>query len=206
MSKKIVILDYGMGNLRSVEKKIKSLKAEVLISNKQEDLLNAEKIILPGVGHFSKAMENLEKKGLLQTLNKCVLIDKKPILGICLGLQLMAKYSEEGGVKGLGWIDANVVKFDVHDKLNFKIPQMGWNTISIEKNSNLLQNISTKDEFYFVHSFHLVDVDEKIILNKTNYSFDFVSAIEKDNIFGVQFHPEKSHQAGEELIKNFINL
>lgn len=206
MKNKVTIVDYGMGNLFSVRKKFSSLGVEVIVTSNKEELENAEKIILPGVGHFAKAMENLKNKGLIEVLNRAVLIEKKPILGICLGVQLMAKFSEEGNVDGLGWIDATVERFKIKDTLKYKVPQMGWNTVSQEKDSKLMQNISLEDEFYFVHSYHLNVLEKEIILNKTNYEYDFVSAIEKDNIFGFQYHPEKSHNAGAQLIKNFINL
>ena len=206
MKDKIIIVDYGMGNLFSVRKKLYSLGIDAIVTSDKKELETADKIILPGVGHFAKAMENLKNKGLIKVLNQAVLVEKKPVLGICLGVQLMAKFSEEGNVDGLGWIDATVERFKIKDTLKYKVPQMGWNTVSQEKDSKLMHNISLEDEFYFVHSYHLNVLEKEIILNKTNYEYDFVSAIEKDNIFGVQYHPEKSHNAGAQLIKNFIEL
>ena len=203
---RILILDYGMGNIFSVQKKIKSLGITPIISNSKEEILSADKIILPGVGHFSKAMENLKKLNVIKVLNEKVLDKKTPVLGICLGMQLMALSSEEGKSNGLGWFDGTVRKFKIQDNLNFKVPQMGWNTISINKKSDLMLNIPDQSEFYFIHSFYIKCNVEKDILNKTIYEKEFVSAIQKDNIFGVQYHPEKSHEIGNEIFKNFINF
>jgi glutamine amidotransferase len=206
MSNKIVIVDYGMGNLNSVKRKLSRLNVNALISSDADDIRSADKIILPGVGHFKKAMESLRSLGLIDVLNKEVLMKKKPILGICLGMQLMSKKSEEGNVEGLGWLDADVVRFKVKDKLKYKIPHIGWNRILISKESKLMKNIPDLSEFYFVHSYHLSTNDKRDELNATEFEYRFVSAIEKENIFGVQYHPEKSHDVGELLLENFINL
>lgn len=206
MSNQIVIIDYGMGNLNSIKKKLTRLNINVIISSDPKVIQASDKIILPGVGHFGKAMESLTKFHLIDILNEQVLIKKKPILGICLGMQLMANQSEEGNVEGLGWIDANVVKFKVNDTLKHKIPHTGWNQISILKEGKLMQNIPDLSEFYFVHSYHYVSHNNSDILNETEFEYKFVSAIEKENIFGVQYHPEKSHDVGELLLKNFIHL
>jgi glutamine amidotransferase len=203
---RILILDYGMGNIFSVQKKIKALGLNPIISNSEEDILNADKIIFPGVGHFSNAIENLKKLNVIQSLNEKVLGKKTPVLGICLGMQLMAQNSEEGNLNGLGWFDATVKKFNIQDKLNFKVPQMGWNTISINKKSDLMIGIPDQSELYFIHSFYIECSVEKDILTKTVYESEFVSAIQKDNIFGVQYHPEKSHEIGEKMLKNFIEI
>jgi imidazole glycerol-phosphate synthase subunit HisH len=202
----ILIIDYEMGNLHSVYKKLSKLGANPLISSKSEDIEKANKIILPGVGNFKKAINNLKKLNLIEPLNKAVLIDKKPILGICLGLQLMAYESEEGNVKGLGWIDATVKKFNIKDNLKFKVPHTGWNSIKILNSNSLMKNIEDNSNFYFVHSYHLSINDERIALNETNYEYNFISAIKKDNIYGVQYHPEKSHDDGLTLLNNFIKI
>ena len=206
MRDKVIIIDYGMGNLFSVKKKLDRLGVNAIISSKPEDILTADKLILPGVGHFEKAMENLANLNLLVLLNEAVLNNKTPILGICLGMQLMTIKSEEGNVDGLGWFDAEVIHFDIEDTLRFKVPHTGWNQVSIKKESRLMKNIPDLSEFYFVHSFHLKTSASKDILNETEYEYSFVSAIEKNNIFGVQYHPEKSHDFGTLLLKNFVEL
>lgn len=206
MSSNIVIVNYGMGNLNSVKKVIDRLKINAFISSDPKDIVESDKIILPGVGHFAKAMENLNSLKLLDALNEAVVIKKKPILGICLGMQLLASRSEEGNVNGLGWINAEVVRFNVSDKLRYKIPHMGWNKINIKKESSLMRDISELSEFYFVHSYHFKTENSVDVLNETWFNYDFPSAVEKNNIFGVQYHPEKSHDVGEQLLKNFIKL
>ncbi len=206
MPNQIAIIDYGMGNLNSVKRKLTRLNANAIITSNPTEILNADRIILPGVGHFGKAMENLNNLKLIAILNEAVITKKKPILGICLGMQLMAKSSEEGNVKGLGWIDGEVVRLKVKDTLKYKIPHTGWNQINIAKESALMRNIPDLSEFYFVHSYHLKAENKDVILNETEFEYRFVSAIEKENIFGVQYHPEKSHDIGELLLKNFITL
>ncbi len=206
MSSKLVIVDYGTGNLSSVRRSLDRLGTESVISSNPAEIAGADKIILPGVGHFGTAMSNLLELNLLDALNEAVLVKQKPILGICLGMELMARQSEEGNVSGLGWFDAEMVRFNISDKQRYKIPHMGWNKISIKKDSLLMQNISDLSEFYFVHSYYLQANNESDILNETNYELTYPSAIERDNIFGVQYHPEKSHDAGAQLLKNFVEL
>jgi glutamine amidotransferase len=206
MKKTLAIVDYGMGNLNSVKKKLDRLKTTASITSNPKDIIKADKIILVGVGHFAKAMKNIKELNLLDTLNEVAIIKKKPVLGICLGMQLMANDSEEGNSEGLGWLDANVRKMQVDDTLRFKIPHTGWNKITQSKKSHLMKGIPESSEFYFVHSYHLMSNETSNILNETEYCFKFISAIEKNNIFGVQYHPEKSHDIGEVLLKNFISL
>jgi glutamine amidotransferase len=206
MKKTLAIVDYGMGNLNSVKKKLYRLKTTASITSNPKDIIKADKIILVGVGHFAKAMKNIKELNLLDTLNEVAIIKKKPVLGICLGMQLMANDSEEGNSEGLGWLDANVRKMQVDDTLRFKIPHTGWNKITQSKKSHLMKGIPESSEFYFVHSYHLMSNETSNILNETEYCFKFISAIEKNNIFGVQYHPEKSHDIGEVLLKNFISL
>lgn len=195
-----------MGNLNSVKRKLSRLGIGALISNRPSEIAKADKLILPGVGHFQKAVENIKQLQLWDILNETVLIKKKPILGICLGMQLMASHSEEGDAKGLGWFDADVIKFRVKDNLKYKVPHTGWNQIIKTKESLLMKDVPDLSEFYFVHSYHFKCNDSADILNETDYEYRFTSAVEKENIFGVQYHPEKSHDIGEELLKNFISL
>ena len=206
MKQTLAIVDYRMGNLNSVKKKLDRLKTTVSITSNPRDIVKADKIILVGVGHFAKAMKNIKELDLLDALSEVAIIKKKPVLGICLGMQLMAKDSEEGKTEGLGWLDANVRKMQVDDTLKFKIPHTGWNKIIQSKKSHLMKGIPESSEFYFVHSYYLKPNETSNTLNETEYCFKFTSAIEKDNIFGVQYHPEKSHDVGEALLKNFISL
>lgn len=201
----VTIVDYGMGNLNSVCRKLSKIGIKSIISPKPIDMLEADHIILPGVGHFGKAVENLKERGLWDALDEAVLNKKTPILGICLGLQLMAKNSEEGQVEGFGWFDAEVKRFDVANKLKHKIPHMGWNTLKIKKSNSLLDGVPDSSEFYFVHSFHIKCNSPELILSETKYEYDFPSVLGDKHIYGVQFHPEKSHNNGERILYNFIN-
>ena len=195
-----------MGNLRSVYNKFRRMGVNCIISSKQEDIESAEKLILPGVGHFKYGMENLDRLGIINLLNKKVLVEKTKILGICLGTQLFCKHSEEGNCEGLGWIDANVVKFKVTNSLKYKIPHMGWNDINVRSSNALDTVINNGEKFYFVHSYHLICNDQNDVWMTTEYDYQFVSAVNRDNIYGTQFHPEKSHDVGYELLKKFSEL
>jgi len=203
---KIVLVDYKMGNYHSVTHSLHRIGVESSISSDPEVILSADRIILVGVGHFQKAMENLHSLNLIDCLNQFVLIQKKPILGICLGMQLMAQYGEEGDCSGLGWVDGTIKKFKVSDNLKFKIPHTGWNQIEYQKESPIMNKIPSSTEFYFVHSYFFQSDNQDIVLNTTNYSTSFISAIQSENIYGVQYHPEKSHDQGLQLLSNFINL
>ena len=203
---KIGVVDYGMGNLHSVLRKLRMIKVDYGLIETEEDISNFEKIILPGVGHFGKAMKNLEDRNLVEALNKFALEEKKPILGICLGMQLMTDFSEEGNEKGLGWVSGKVKKFQIKNTLRFKVPHTGWNKISIAKEDPLMTGLNDQSEFYFVHSFHFETEKDSLILNKTNFEREFVSAFSQENIFGVQYHPEKSFEAGTKLFSNFASL
>lgn len=206
MSVQVAIIDYGMGNLGSLKNKLSRLAVTSIITSNFKEITQSDKIILPGIGHYGKAMDSLKKLNLIDVLNKEVLINKKPVLGICLGMQLMGKRSEEGNVDGLGWIDGETVKFNVKNRFKYKIPHVSWNQIEIIKKSNLMHNIANLSEFYFTHSYHFSVNNAEDILNETDYEYRFVSAIEKNNIYGVQYHPEKSYDSGSTLLKNFITL
>jgi glutamine amidotransferase len=199
----IAIIDYGMGNVKSILNILHKVCGEATISSDVDEIMKADKIILPGIGSFDTGIRNLTEKGLIPVLNKKVLKEKTPFLGICLGMQLITLKSEEGTLDGLGWINAETVKFKSL-KDNLKVPHMGWNYIVIKKNSKLFKDMYENPRFYFVHSYYVICKDENNILATTDYGFDFTSAIEKDNIYATQFHPEKSHKFGIKLMKNFV--
>lgn len=203
----IVIIDYNAGNIKSIQNMLKRIGVNALISNQQEDIKNASKLILPGVGHFDYGMNNLKQSGLINLLKEKALIDKIPFLGICLGAQMLGNKSDEGNEAGLGWIDMDIVKFDLN-KANstLKIPHMGWSDVEIIKGSELFKNMYEQPRFYFVHSYHMLPKTETDILCTTFYGYDFVSGVQQDNIYGVQFHPEKSHKYGMKMLENFSNL
>jgi glutamine amidotransferase len=200
---RVAIVDYGMGNLHSVKRKLEKIGVHPQLTSDPDELLRADKLVLPGVGHFGKAMEHLITMGLVVALEEAVLGRKTPILGICLGMQLLACRSEEGGANGLGWIDADVVRFDIEDRW-LKVPQMGWNSIHPARSSPLLAGVTEQTEFYFVHAYHVVCRDAGDVLCETDYGYPFTSAVQRENLYGVQFHPEKSHDAGELLLRNFL--
>jgi imidazole glycerol-phosphate synthase subunit HisH len=199
---KIVVVDYGMGNLKSICSVLKYLSVdEVVLSNDFYTIKESDKILLPGVGSFSKAMEKINKLGLRQILDEVILIDKKPILGICLGMQILCNYSEEGGKsKGLGYINAECKKFNIKD---LKVPHVGFNQVTGHHNSKLYGGLNGKNDFYFTHSYRLQS-NENLNQSICNYGEDFIASYEKGNIAGVQFHPELSQTNGLKLIKNFI--
>jgi len=202
----ITIIDYGMGNLGSVKNMFKKVGEQSIISSSKEDIEQATKILLPGVGAFDNAMKNLHSLDLVDLIKKKVLVDKVPIMGICLGMQLLTKGSEEGTSTGFGFIDAYANKFDfssVDEAL--PIPHMGWNRTYLEKKSKLLQDSDERENrFYFVHSYAITCENKEDILSTTMYGYKFVSSFEKENILGCQFHPEKSHKFGMKLFKNFV--
>ncbi len=202
----IVIVNYGMGNLHSVYTQCKRIGYEPIISSDPADIKIADKLILPGVGQFAKGMEKLNQLNLIDVLSEKVFQQNIPILGICLGMQLLSKKSEEGNVSGLGWIDAETNRFRINNTHKYKIPHMGWNNVFTKNKSPILHGISESDEFYFVHSYHLECNTEDIIIGKTDYGYRFVSAIQENNIYGTQFHPEKSHDSGLMILKNFIEI
>ena len=202
----IAIINYGLGNLSSIQNMCKRLGIDAVITNDEEILNKASKLILPGVGHFKKGMENLHSSGLKTLLDKMDLEDKKPILGICLGAQLMTKHSEEGDVNGLGWVDAVTVKFDENKINNHKIPHMGWTDIMTVDENPLWKNLPDEPRFYFVHTYHFLFQEQDEISAMADYSYPFACAFHKKNIYGTQFHPEKSHKFGMKVLENFSKL
>lgn len=197
----IVIVDYGLGNLGSVKKAINRVGYGCLVSNNPDEIKSADKLILPGVGNFKVGIENLKSKNLVKILEEEVLEKKKPILGICLGMQLMTSSSEEGLCEGLNWVGGFTQRFPDSD--NLKIPHMGWNTLRFENHHTIYNEISEQDFFYFVHSYYVTGVEPKYKISETEYGLGFVSSFAKENIIGCQFHPEKSHDAGLKLLRNF---
>ncbi len=202
----IIIVNYGIGNLASVLNMFRKIGVkDVKISNSPEEIDNASKILLPGVGAFDAGMQNLENSGLIELLNKKALVDKVPFLGICLGMQLLTKSSEEGIKKGLGWIDAETIKFKFDPISGLRIPHMGWDYIKVIR-KNLLISENERARFYFVHSYYVKcnAVDQTIAT--CNYGGEFTCMVNKDNIFGAQFHPEKSLRFGMSLLENFSKI
>jgi len=204
----VTIIDYGVGNLNSIKNMLKKIGTEAIISSLPADIDSAEKLILPGVGAFDYGMQQIRESGFLGNLRQKVIQNKTPFLGVCLGAQLLLEGSEEGmPVPGLGWINGRVVKFDQgRMPRNFKIPHMGWNGLELKKESRLFTNMYPDSRFYFVHSYHMACTQEEDVLAESNYSYNFVSAVERDNVLGVQFHPEKSHKFGMKLYENFIKF
>jgi len=200
----IAVVDYGMGNLRSVSKALEHVGAKVKVSDRAQDLKEASGIVLPGVGAFKDAVRNLKSKGLWEAIVKEV-ERGKPLLGICLGLQLLFEKSYEFGEnEGFGFIKGEVVKFELPKE--YKIPHMGWNQVYRRKESSLLKGIKEGDFFYFVHSYHVKPKERETILTETDYGIYFTSSVEKENVFGVQFHPEKSQRVGLKLLENFLRI
>lgn len=206
MNKLITIIDYDMGNVGSIKNMIEHLGFnDVEISCDEDRILKSTHLILPGVGSFDEGMKNLEVRGLDKVLKKYALELKKPLFGICLGMQLLGNRSEEGTRKGLSLIDFETVKFRTSKEL--KIPHMGWNNTNIKINNHpLFKELENDNRFYFVHSYHAFTTNTNNTMLTTNYGYDFVSGVYSDNIYGVQFHPEKSHKFGMKLIQNFLEI
>ena len=199
----IAIIDYGMGNLRSVQKGFERMGREAVVTRDPHTILDASKVVLPGVGAFPDCMRNLEEYGLIDAVQKSIAAGK-PFLGICLGLQLLFTESEEFGIsKGLDIIKGRVVRFKGPQFKDLKVPHMGWNSISIKRRPAALQDVPDGSNVYFVHSFHVVPEDPGVVATTTNYGIDFVSSVWKDNVFAVQFHPEKSQALGLSILKRF---
>lgn len=210
---KIAIIDYESGNLKSVSKAVELAsknilnKSDVQIINTAKELSHYDKIVLPGQGSFKQCYQSLISiDGILDELSNFVIEKQKPILGICVGMQLFSTFGDEdGGSTGFNWIEGKVKKINLKDKF-LKLPHMGWNNINIEKDSKLLNGIENNSHFYFVHSYAFDVLNKEFISAITNYSIEFVSAVEKNNIFGTQFHPEKSQANGIKILENFVKI
>lgn len=198
----VAIIDYGMGNVASVQKALNFLSIKSIITDDHDVIRNASSILLPGVGSFSQGMENLQQRGLVDLLTEEVVNRHKPFLGICLGMQLiLERGNEPHECKGLGWVEGEVVKFELPD---LNVPHMGWNNIEV-LNDTYYKELSTND-FYFIHSYHVVPANKQDIAATVNYGFDVVASVQKNNIFATQFHPEKSQTAGLSIIKTFFDI
>ena len=201
----VIIIDYGLGNLGSMLNMMEKSYIEAIVSADHKVIAKADKLILPGVGSFDTGMQSLAERMMIPLLNELVLEKKVPILGICLGMQLMSKKSEEGKMSGLGWLNAETIRFKLPDD-RMKIPHMGWNQITVTQDHPLLSGLQDISRFYFVHSYHVASLNPANILATSHYGIDFNAVMVKENIMGVQFHPEKSHKFGMRLLNNFAEL
>lgn len=201
----VIVVDYGMGNIRSVSKAFEACGADVTVSSKPGDLKKAERIVLPGVGAFGDSMSNLKQRGLIEPLREQILVKRKPFFGICLGMQILADSGEEkGSHRGLGWLPGKTVVFSLKDP-RLKVPHIGWNDIQIVQDSPLWSGLGKKLDFYFVHSYHFVPSEKSDVAATCDYGGDFTAAVQRGNIFATQFHPEKSQESGLRIIRNFLN-
>jgi len=202
----IVIIDCGMGNPGSILNMIRKLGKEVCITNDAKKILSATHILFPGVGSFDNGIKKLSSSGMLPNIEKRVLQDKIPFLGICLGMQLLFSTSEEGVSSGLCWLPGKVTRFNFNSDRALKIPHMGWNSVRPTSYGSLFNGLEEEARFYFVHSYYVECDNHEHILGYTNYGISFASTVQYQNIYGVQFHPEKSHRFGLTLLKNFLRL
>jgi imidazole glycerol-phosphate synthase subunit HisH len=201
----ITIIDYGMGNLGSVLNMFKKIGVASKITSELEEIKTATRLLLPGVGSFDKAIQKINTSGIKEVLDQKVLVEETPIMGICLGMQLLTNSSEEGIEKGLGYINASAKKFSFQDN-KMKIPHMGWNLVHKSTKSKLTAEFIHESRFYFVHSYYVEVENQENSILKTNYGLEFDSAIQHKNVFGAQFHPEKSHKFGMKLFENFAKI
>ena len=200
----IAIIDYGLGNIGSIYNMLKKVECQdMILASTKEEIAKADKYILPGVGAFDMGMTMINQSGMREELDRQVLSNRKSILGICLGMQMLGRKSEEGNEPGLGYIPFDCKKFAFDDK-NLRVPHMGWDYVDIKKNVSLVKNPKEILRYYFVHSYYAVCDDASNVLMTCDYGIDFTAAVCKNNIYGVQFHPEKSHSFGKWLLKNFV--
>jgi imidazole glycerol-phosphate synthase subunit HisH len=203
----ITIVDYGLGNIQAFANIYKRLDVPVKFAKTADDFADSTHIILPGVGAFDWAMERLDASGMRATLNRLVLDDKRPVLGICVGMQMMARRSDEGSAEGLGWFDAEVKRFD-ESRIQGRthLPHMGWNDVQPRSTADLFQEMGEGARFYFLHSYYFAPNDPADVLAQTDYGYRFACAVKRGNVYGIQCHPEKSHSWGIQLLKNFAGL
>lgn len=202
----IVIVNYGLGNLGSIFNMFRKIGVPSTISANVEEIAKADKLVLPGVGHFDRAMERLRDTPLGQVLRRKAMDEKVPVLGICLGMQILTRSSEEGILPGLGWIPAVATRFQFPANSTLKVPHMGWNLVSRSTPSPVTDGFDAGFRFYFVHSYHVHVDDDRYSILKARHGVEFDAGIQKDNIIGVQFHPEKSHRFGMHLLRNFARM
>ena len=199
----IAIIDYGLGNLGSIANMLKIIGEKNIITDDIDTILSADKVILPGVGAFDAGMKNLNEKGLSEAIKKIALEDKKPVLGICLGMQLLGEKSEEGNLEGLGLIPFTNRRFEFPENTELKIPHMGWDIVRF-KQTGPVDKLDGQQRYYFVHSYYAVCSNEENVLMTCDYGYEFAAAVVRENVLGVQFHPEKSHNFGMALLENFV--
>jgi glutamine amidotransferase len=202
----IVIVNYGVGNLGSVQNMIKKAGFESVLASDISVVQKADRIILPGIGAFDHCMRKFNASGLRPVVEQKVIQDKVPLLGICVGLQMLMENSEEGTEPGLGWIEGKTIRFKKENLGDLKIPHMGWTDVKRSKTSSLTNDLGEQPRFYFVHSYHVSPENPEDELLSAHYGYDFTAAVNRNNIFGVQFHPEKSHKYGMKILENFSHL
>lgn len=203
----ITIIDYGVGNVLAFVNVYNRLNIPVTVAKSADNLRNASRLILPGVGSFDHAMQQFDQSGMRQLVEQLVMRDKLPIIGICVGMQMLAKSSDEGNLPGLGWIDGKVKKFDLSAMPpDTNLPHMGWNDVAPVAEGGLFKGMEKDSRFYFLHSFYFECHQQSNVLAVSDYGGNFSCAVQRDNVFGVQFHPEKSHHFGSQLLKNFSEV
>ncbi len=203
----ITIIDYGVGNVLAFVNVYNRLNIPVTVAKSADNLRNASRLILPGVGSFDHAMQQFDQSGMRQLVEQLVMRDKLPIIGICVGMQMLAKSSDEGNLPGLGWIDGTVKKFDLSAMPpDTNLPHMGWNDVAPVAEGGLFKGMEKDSRFYFLHSFYFECHQQSNVLAVSDYGGNFSCAVQRDNVFGVQFHPEKSHHFGSQLLKNFSEV
>lgn len=205
-TQEVGVVDYGTGNITSVVRSLERLGVRAVVASSPADLEHADKLVLPGIGHFGRTMEQLRRRELLTPLHEAARVRQIPILGICLGMQLMMTHGEEGDAPGLAWIEGSAIRFRVSDTRRYKIPNIGWSRVAVNKRAPLFDGVAEDAEFYYAHAYTVAAVPPDAIAGESEYSRRFTAAIADGNLFGVQFHPEKSYQCGQRVLQNFVRL